>query len=214
MSRKGSNVGQLLGLKRGETIDSQASGLRSRVGINTDIDSVNESSNLGVAKKAGESKMPNQRNDELAKKMKEWKDPDQMALLTALNVTETDDDLEEKIAAIADFPITVDKRDVWKLLEEYEQRNTRMVIDVNTGEYDLVIGNTEKTEKDAELRQKIKRVSETISVLKKRKLECDQRYEFFSAPKKAEAAKKKEKETNSKKVRPKFQPAILQIHNL
>lgn len=38
--------------------------------------------------------------------------------------------------------MTIDKRDVWKLLEEYTERNTRMVIDVNTGEYDLVEGNT------------------------------------------------------------------------
>jgi len=40
-----------------------------------------------------------------------------------------------------------------------------MVIDVNTGEYDLVAGNGGNSKKDAELSKKIQRVSETIDVL-------------------------------------------------
>ena len=141
-------------------------------GVNTDIGSVHESSNLGAGRREG-GKAPTHRNEELDKKLREADDPDQMHLLKELQISETDDDLEEKIAALPDFPITVDKRDVWKLLEEYTERNTRMVIDVNTGEYDLVEGNTQQNEKDAVLKKKIQRVTETIDVLRKRKKDCD-----------------------------------------
>ena len=73
------------------------------------------------------------------------------------------------MAQIPDFPITIDKRDVWKLLEEYEERNTRTVIDVNTSEYDLVSGDRDTSKQNIELKNKIDRVVETINVLQKRK---------------------------------------------
>ena len=41
-----------------------------------------------------------------------------------------------------------------------------MVIDVNTGEYDLVEGNTQQNQKDGVLKKKIQRVTETIDVLR------------------------------------------------
>ena len=96
------------------------------------------------------------------------------------------------MALVADFTINIDKRDVWKILEEYEERNTRMAFDINTSEFDLlkVTGSVTATD---EVAQKIDRVNETIEKLRKRKADCDQRNEFFSAPKRA-AQKKKEQQ--------------------
>lgn len=105
-----------------------------------------------------------------------------MHLMDALPVTENDDDLEEKMALISDFPITIDKREVWKLMEEYEERNTKLVTNVNTGEYDLVMGDKDDSKVTLGLSKKIARVIETISVLRERKIECDKKNEFYSAP--------------------------------
>jgi len=76
------------------------------------------------------------------------------------------------MALVADFTINIDKRDVWKILEEYEERNTRMAFDINTSEFDLlkVTGSVAATD---EVAQKIDRVNETIEKLRKRKADCD-----------------------------------------
>ena len=76
------------------------------------------------------------------------------------------------MALVADFTINIDKRDVWKILEEYEERNTRMAFDINTSEFDLlkVTGSVTATD---EVAQKIDRVNETIEKLRKRKADCD-----------------------------------------
>lgn len=77
------------------------------------------------------------------------------------------------MALLPDFPIAIDKRNVWQLLEEYEERNTRMVIDVNTGEYELVTSDKNGSKETLQLKKKIDRVIETIDVLQNRKIECD-----------------------------------------
>ena len=48
------------------------------------------------------------------------------------------EDLERNMAEIDDFEITVDKRTVNQLIDRYEDKNTRILIDVNTGEDEIV----------------------------------------------------------------------------
>lgn len=65
----------------------------------------------------------------------------------------------------------------------YETKNTRLLIDVNTGEDEIVQTNleTELTAK-RKLQEKIDHVNETIENLKKRKVELTRKNEFLSAP--------------------------------
>ena len=51
------------------------------------------------------------------------------------------DDLERNMAEFDDFEISIDKRAVNLLMEKYEEKNTRMLIDVNTGEDEIVQDN-------------------------------------------------------------------------
>ena len=51
------------------------------------------------------------------------------------------EDLERNMAEIDDFDITIDKRTVNQLMDRYEDRNTRMLIDVNAGEDEIVQEN-------------------------------------------------------------------------
>ena len=42
------------------------------------------------------------------------------------------------MAELDDFDISIEKRLVNSLMERYEERNTRLLVDVNTGEDELV----------------------------------------------------------------------------
>ena len=42
------------------------------------------------------------------------------------------------MAELDDFDISIEKRLVHNLMERYEERNTRLLVDVNTGEDELV----------------------------------------------------------------------------
>ena len=42
------------------------------------------------------------------------------------------------MAELDDFEISIEKRLVNSLMERYEERNTRLLVDVNTGEDELV----------------------------------------------------------------------------
>ena len=132
---------------------------------------------------------------------KELQDPDRMLLLNPLQIA--DDELEFWIKEYDDLDMIVEKREVLDLENRYEAKNTRMLIDVNTGEDDIVQENGDVVGAEKKkLRRKIDHVQETIDILKKRKIEMKRKNEFLNAPKQAEAQKKKQdqnKDTNKKK---------------
>ena len=76
-------------------------------------------------------------------------------------------------------------------------------MDVNMGENDIV--ETSLMSHETERRKiltKMQHVDETISILKKRKIEANRRFEMLNAPKRAEMKKKQEQQkmgTNKKK---------------
>ena len=70
---------------------------------------------------------------------KELQDPDRMLLLNPLQIAE--DELEFWIKEYDDLDMMVEKREVLDLENRYEAKNTRMLIDVNTGEDDIVQEN-------------------------------------------------------------------------
>ena len=132
---------------------------------------------------------------------KELQDPDRMLLLNPLQIAE--DELEFWIKEYDDLDMIVEKREVLDLENRYEAKNTRMLIDVNTGEDDIVQENGDVVGAEKKkLRRKIDHVQETIDILKQRKIEMNRKNEFLNAPKQAEAQKKKQdqnKDTNKKK---------------
>ena len=92
-----------------------------------------------------------------------------------------------------DLDMGVEKREVLELENRYEAKNTRMLIDVNTGEDDIVQENGDVVGAEKKkLRRKIDHVQETIDILKQRKIEMNRKNEFLNAPKQAEAQKKKQ----------------------
>ena len=122
---------------------------------------------------------------------KELQDPDRMLLLNPLQIA--DDELEFWIKEYDDLDMIVEKREVLDLENRYEAKNTRMLIDVNTGEDDIVQENGDVVGAEKKkLRRKIDHVQETIDILKKRKIEMKRKNEFLNAPKQAEAQKKKQ----------------------
>ena len=122
---------------------------------------------------------------------KELQDPDRMLLLNPLQIA--DDELEFWIKEYDDLDMIVEKREVLDLENRYEAKNTRMLIDVNTGEDDIVQENGDVVGAEKKkLRRKIDHVQETIDILKKRKMEMKRKNEFLNAPKQAEAQKKKQ----------------------
>ena len=122
---------------------------------------------------------------------KELQDPDRMQLLNPLQIAE--DELEFWIKEYDDLDMIVEKREVLDLENRYEAKNTRMLIDVNTGEDDIVQENGDVVGAEKKkLRRKIDHVQETIDILKKRKIEMNRKNEFLNAPKQAEAQKKKQ----------------------
>ena len=122
-----------------------------------------------------------------------------------LNPNQLDIDLlDKRILEVNDFEIEIEKRQVEMLVDSYEARNTRMLIDVNTGEDDIVQTNNESTLKEKKrLQEKIEHVKETIVALKQRKIEAKKKFEFFSAPKRAKA-KQKQEQHKDKRVSNKF----------
>ena len=136
---------------------------------------------------------------------KELQDPDRMPLLNPLQIAE--DELEFWIKEYDDLDMIVEKREVLDLENRYEAKNTRMLIDVNTGEDDIVQENGDVVGAEKKkLRQKINHVQETIDILKQRKIEMNRKNEFLNAPKQAEALKEAQrkkqnqsKESNKKK---------------
>ena len=62
-----------------------------------------------------------------------------MLLLNPLQIAE--DELEFWIKEYDDLDMMVEKREVLDLENRYEAKNTRMLIDVNTGEDDIVQEN-------------------------------------------------------------------------
>ncbi len=80
--------------------------------------------------------------------------------------------LEQKLSEFSNFPITIDRREVSTLMERYEARNTRLLIDVNEGADDIVTGNKDASDKGQALQQKLNHVKETIAILKVRKVEA------------------------------------------
>lgn len=48
------------------------------------------------------------------------------------------DELDDHLLEIDDFGINIEKRHVNQLMERYEAKNTRALIDVNMGEDDIV----------------------------------------------------------------------------
>ena len=133
---------------------------------------------------------------------KELQDPDRMPMLEPLQIAE--DELEFWIKEYDDLDMMVEKRDVLELENRYEAKNTRVLIDVNTGEDDIVQENGDVVGAEKKkLRQKIAHVQETIDILKHRKIEMNRKNEFLNAPKQAEAMKeaqqKKQDQNNSSK---------------
>lgn len=85
------------------------------------------------------------------------------------------------------FPINIAARNAYQLEERYEAKNTRLLIDVNMGENDIVQEHLQTH--DSEKRKvltKMKHVDETISILKTRRIEAYRRNEMLMAPKRAE----------------------------
>ena len=93
-------------------------------------------------------------------------------------------DVDKLMAELDDFEIEIDKRKVNQLMEMYEEKNTRILIDVNTGEDDIVQQNLNKVFNEKQkLREKINHVNETIEDLKERKIEINKKNDFLNAPK-------------------------------
>ena len=97
------------------------------------------------------------------------------------------DDLEHQMYELDNFPINIAARNAYQLEERYEAKNTRLLIDVNMGENDIVQEHLQTH--DGEKRKvltKMKHVDETISILKTRRIEAYRRNEMLMAPKRAE----------------------------
>ena len=116
-----------------------------------------------------------------------------MHLLSSIQINM--DDLENQMYEIDNFPITIAARNAYQLEERYEAKNTRLLIDVNMGENDIVQEHlqTHDTEKRKVL-TKMKHVDETISILKTRRIEAYRKNEMLTAPKRAEQKRKQEQE--------------------
>ena len=83
-------------------------------------------------------------------------------------------------------------------MDLYEEKNTRMLIDVNTGEDDIVNENGQTVDTEtAIMHQKLTQVKETIKILKARKIEQEEKFEYLNAPKRA--AKKSHDQNKDKK---------------
>ena len=114
-----------------------------------------------------------------------------MHLLTPLEWHEVSD-IDLLIGEMLNFDILIDKRQVNQLLEMYEEKNTRLMTDVNMGEDDIVQINQENVlTAKRKLQEKIYHVNETIQILKRRKVELTRKNEFLNAPKR-QSQKKKE----------------------
>ena len=89
-------------------------------------------------------------------------------------------------------------------MDHYEAKNTRLLVDVNTAEDDIVQGTSDYTlSRKKQLTQKIKHVKETIEIMKERIKEARRKNDFFSAPKKVAAMKKKQEKEKGKKKKEK-----------
>ena len=77
------------------------------------------------------------------------------------------DDLEHQMYEQQNFDVDIERRNVNQLQERYEAKNTRILVDVNMGENDIVEDTmqTHDTERAKKL-TKIKHVDETITILK------------------------------------------------
>jgi len=77
-------------------------------------------------------------------------------------------------------------------MEMYEEKNTRLLHDVNAAEDDFVKQNSANVrEEKQKLQTKLDQANLTIKLLKQRKIELTKKNDFFSAPKR-EILKKKE----------------------
>ena len=105
------------------------------------------------------------------------------------------EDLEHQMYELEDFPINIERRNVYQLQERYETKNTRLLMDVNMGENDIVEEHlqTHDTEKRKVL-TKMQHVDETIQILKQRKIEANRKFELLNAPKRAEQKRKQDQE--------------------
>ena len=164
-------------MKRSPTIRG-AESLGSRItplGSNADLESQSEYDPGTIAQRAKELKQRQQ-------KIEEAKDPDQMHLLKPL--TFNMDELDQQMFEVEDFNITIDRRRVNELMDLYEEKNTRMLIDVNTGEDDIVQENEMTVFTDVnQLETKLNQVKDTIQILKAREIEQNQKFEYLNAPK-------------------------------
>ena len=77
------------------------------------------------------------------------------------------DDLEHQMYEQQNFDVDIERRNVNQLQERYEAKNTRILVDVNMGENDIVEDTmqTHDTERAKKL-TKVKHVDETITILK------------------------------------------------
>ena len=97
------------------------------------------------------------------------------------------DDLEQQMYELEDFPIQIERRNVNQLQERYEAKNTRLLMDVNMGENDIVETSLMSHETDRrKILTKMQHVDETISILKRRKIEANRKFDMLNAPKRAE----------------------------
>ena len=119
-----------------------------------------------------------------------------MHLLQPEQFEHDEDTLELKIAEIEDFSISIDRRGVLNLQDRYEARNTRILIDVNTGEDDLVQMAQSKTDKGYKIRKKCEHVKQTITLLTQRKIEANMKHEFLLAPKRENSEKQDDNQKN------------------
>jgi len=65
-----------------------------------------------------------------------------MHLLKPEQFAMEEEKLDKKMSEFEDFQIKIDKRSVGILMERYENKNTRLLIDVNTQEADIVQSGT------------------------------------------------------------------------
>ncbi len=112
-----------------------------------------------------------------------------MHLLQPEQFEHDEDAIELKIAEIEDFSISIDRRGVQNLQDRYEARNTRILIDVNTGEDDRVQMAQSKTDKGYKIRKKCEHVKQTIKLLNQRQVEAKMKNEFLLAPKRENSEK-------------------------
>ena len=101
---------------------------------------------------------------------------------------------------VPDFDIEIKPRDVRALMAKYEEKNTRIVTDVNVQEDDIVqLKDENYDQQKLRMKDKISQMDFTIERLRKNLTWQTRKHELLIAPKKAEEARIRREEREKQK---------------